>query len=111
MAKLVTKTAYKRKDNILKRAQWLRVYRNLQKDLGASRTTITKAIRWLEERKLIKTELTQLGTIFTVINFDVFQGKIEEEDRYPMVNRCYPMSNAKKGGCYPRSNGGCFPNE
>ena len=54
---------------ILKRAQWLRSIRKLQKDLGASPTTITKAIRWLEERNLISTELTQLGTIFTSDKF------------------------------------------
>ena len=44
-----------------------------------------------------------------MINFDVYQGNIEEEDRYPTSNTRYPMSNAKKGGCYPTSNGGCYP--
>jgi DNA-binding Lrp family transcriptional regulator len=82
---------------VLMRGQWLRSNRKLQKDLGASPTTLTAAIRWLEEKNLLRTETTQLGTIFTVLNFNAYQGNQEKE--------CYSMSN----GCYPTSNGGRYP--
>lgn len=85
---------------ILMRGQWLRSNRKLQKDLGASPTTLTAAIRWLEDKKLLGTETTNLGTIFTVKNFDVYQGN-QTNERYPMSNTCYPTSN---GGRYPTSN-------
>jgi len=93
---------------VLMRAQWLRSNRKLQKDLGASPTTLTAAIRWLEEKNLLITEPTKLGTIFTVLNFDVYQGKEEKEQE----KGCYPMSNTqaqKSDECYPMSNGGCYP--
>ena len=48
-------------------------------------------------KKLNKNRINQLGTIFTVKNFNVYQGKIEEEDRYPMRNTRYPRVT-KKGG-------------
>ena len=85
---------------ILMRGQWLRSNRKLQKDLGASPTTLTAAIRWLEEKKLLGTETTNLGTIYTVKNFDIYQGD-QTNERYPTSNTRYPTSN---GGRYPTSN-------
>lgn len=92
---------------ILMRGQWLRAIRKLQKDLGASPTTLTAAIRWLERKNLLSTETTNLGTIFTVKNFDYYQGNQEKSERMAVTHtvtqdpRCYPTSNAR---CYPTSN-------
>ena len=92
---------------ILMRGQWLRSNRKLQKDLGASPTTLTAAIRWLEKKNLLRTETTKLGTIFTIKNFDVYQGKQEKTEqmsvthRVTLGGRCYPESNAR---CYSDSN-------
>ena len=92
---------------ILMRGQWLRSNRKLQKDLGASPTTLTAAMRWLEKKNLLRTEKTQLGTIFTVLNFNVYQGN-QENECYPMSNTRYPTSNTKEGECYPTSNTRCY---
>jgi DNA-binding transcriptional MocR family regulator len=73
----------------------LRSVRKLQKDLGASPTTITAAIRWLEENKKISTEPTELGTIFTVLSFDVYQGN-QKNERYPNSNTRYSDSNTPR---------------
>lgn len=85
---------------ILMRGQWLRSNRKLQKDLGAGPTKLTASIRWLEEKHLIKTETTNLGTIFTVLNFDFYQGN-QTNERYPTSNTRYPTSNTER---YPTSN-------
>lgn len=92
---------------ILMRGQWLRANRKLQKDLGASPTTLTAAIRWLERKNLLSTETTHLGTIFTVKNFDYYQGNQQKGERMAVTHTVtqeperYPTSN---GGCYPTSN-------
>jgi len=85
------------------RGQWLRSNRKLQKDLGASSKSIVAGINWLTEKNLLSTETTQLGTIFTVLNFNVYQGKQEKEalpvgkHRFPQENtKCYPMENNTK---------------
>lgn len=88
---------------ILMRGQWLRSNRKLQKDLGASSKSIIAALNWLIEKNLLTTEKTDLGTIFTVLNFDIFQGKIEQE--------AFPYGKHQEGGRFPTENGGCFPRE
>lgn len=85
---------------ILMRGQWLRSNRKLQKDLGASSKSIIAAIRWLEEKNKIRTELTELGTIFMVLNFDNYQGK-QENEVFPVGKHRFPREN---GGCFPREN-------
>ena len=92
---------------ILMRGQWLRSNRKLQKDLGASSKSIIAGLNWLIEKNLLKTEKTELGTIFTVLNFDVYQGKQDKEafsygkhqgaERFPMENTPrFPMENNTK---------------
>jgi hypothetical protein len=102
-------------NTILMRGQWLRSNRKLQKDLGASPTTLTNGIKWLEGKRLIKTEITNLGTIFTVLNYDVYQGKAEEKEEEKRTHERNPTSNrgvtegvTQGGGCYCTSNGGCY---
>jgi hypothetical protein len=95
---------------ILMRGQWLRSNRKLQKDLGASSKSIVAAIRWLEEKNKIRTELTELGTIFTVLNFDIYQGK-QENEAFPVGKHRFPRENTKEGERFPVENGGRFPRE
>ncbi|WP_199928554.1 hypothetical protein [Brevibacillus brevis] len=70
-------------DIILQRGQWLRSIRNLQKDLEYtenravktySTATIKRAIDSLVIQNRIKVETAELGTLFTVVNYAVYQG-------------------------------------
>lgn len=67
----------------IKRGQFLRSYRNLQKDLEYienraikkySLSVIKKAVDNLVGKKRIKIETTELGTLFTVLNYEKYQG-------------------------------------
>ena len=67
----------------VKRGQLLRSYRNLQSDLEYmennaikrySLSMIKKAVDELVEEGRIKTEETKHGTLFTVINYEQYQG-------------------------------------
>lgn len=67
----------------LKRGQYLRSYRNLQKDLSYiekrsfknySISTIQNKIEQLVKENRIKIEATDYGTLFTVVNYDEYQG-------------------------------------
>lgn len=67
----------------LKRGQFLRSYRNLRKDVGYvekrafktySLSTIKDKIERLVKEERIKTESTEYGTLFTVVNYDEYQG-------------------------------------
>jgi DNA-binding transcriptional MocR family regulator len=93
---------------ILMRGQWLRSHRKLKQDLGASPKGIIKAIAWLEETNLLRTETTQLGTIFTVLNFDTYQGK-EQKEALPVGKHRFPQGNTKEAERFPQGNGERFP--
>lgn len=67
----------------LKRGQFLRSYRNLQKDLEYvekrhtkiySLHTIRKKIEQLVKEKRVEIESTNMGTLFTVVKYDEYQG-------------------------------------
>lgn len=67
----------------LKRGQFLRSYRNLQKDLEYvekrhtkiySLHTIRKKIEQLVKEKRVEIESTDMGTLFTVVKYDEYQG-------------------------------------
>lgn len=67
----------------LKRGQFLRSYRNLQNDLAYmekrgykqySLNTIKKKIDQLVKENRIKIEMTDYGTLFTVVNYEEYQG-------------------------------------
>ena len=69
----------------VKRGQFLRSLRNLQDDLmyregrGNSikkypLTTIQRKIKSLEKEERITTKSTENGTLFTVVNYDIYQG-------------------------------------
>lgn len=67
----------------LQRGQWLRSIRNLQKDLeytenravkSYSTATIKRAIDSLVKQNRITSEVSELGTLFTVVNYAVYQG-------------------------------------
>jgi len=88
---------------ILMRGQWLRSNRKLQKDLGASSKSLVKSICWLQEKKLIAIEKTDLGTIFSVLNFDIFQGKQEKE--------AFPVGKHQTDVRFPQENTPRFPRE
>jgi hypothetical protein len=67
----------------IQRGQFLRSYRNLQKDLEYvenrsvkqySLSRIKRAVDKLVKENRVKVEDTELGTLFTVINYQVYQG-------------------------------------
>jgi hypothetical protein len=67
----------------LKRGQYLRSFRNLQEDLSYlenrsvkkySLSVIKRKIDQLIEEKRLKVEECELGTLFTVVNYAVYQG-------------------------------------
>jgi len=66
----------------IKRGQYLRSYRNLQRDLEYlenrtvkkySLSTLKRKISKLVEEERLKIEETELGTLFTVVNYDRYQ--------------------------------------
>lgn len=66
----------------IKRGQFLRSYRNLREDLEfienhavkkPSLSQLSRTIDELVEEERIKTELTDLGTLFTVLNYESYQ--------------------------------------
>ncbi|CAM3365975.1 hypothetical protein PALU110988_18780 [Paenibacillus lupini] len=70
-------------DLTLKRGQWLRSTRKLQEDLKYienrqvltySVSTINRTIKRLERLQRICTKQHQLGTVFTVLNYEQYQG-------------------------------------
>lgn len=80
---IFSEEGYKVGNIILKRGQWLRSFRNLQSDLEFienravkkySLSTIKRAVDNLSKQERISTEDTELGTLFTVINYSVYQG-------------------------------------
>lgn len=82
----------------LKRGQFLRSYRNLQNDLAYmekrgykqySLNTIKKKIDQLVKENRIKIEMTDYGTLFTVVNYEEYQGF----ERYEK-----PLSERQKNG-------------
>lgn len=67
----------------LERGQWLRSTRKLQEDLSYvenrqvktySTSVINRCIKKLEREQRICTKTHELGTVFTVINYDMYQG-------------------------------------
>src|SRR5690606_9672115 len=67
----------------VKRGQFLRSYRNLVNDLEYldnrslkkySISVISKKIDQLVKEERLKIESTELGTLFTVVNYDEYQG-------------------------------------
>src|SRR5690606_11961030 len=67
----------------LKRGQYIRSYRNLAKDLAYkegrgtksySLSTIKKSINKLIEAERVNVKETELGTLFTILNYAKYQG-------------------------------------
>jgi len=67
----------------LNRGQFLRSYRNLQSDLeyvenhAVKQYSLSQVKRYVQElvqEKRIKLEVSQLGTLFTVVNYEQYQG-------------------------------------
>lgn len=67
----------------LERGQWLRSTRKIQEDLSYienrqiktySTSVINRCIKKLEREQRICTKTHELGTVFTVLNYDVYQG-------------------------------------
>jgi len=74
----------------LKRGQWLRSYRNLAKDLAYkegrglkeySINTIHKAIGKLQKAGMVTVQETELGTLFTIVNYAKYQGLSDGENK------------------------------
>jgi len=74
----------------LKRGQWLRSYRNLAKDLAYkegrglkeySINTIHKAIGKLQKAGMVTVQETELGTLFTIVNYAKYQGLSDDENK------------------------------
>lgn len=74
----------------LKRGQWIRSYRNLAKDLAYkegrgikeySINTIHKAIGKLLKSGMITIQETELGTLFTIVNYAKYQGSTDNENK------------------------------
>jgi hypothetical protein len=81
-------TKYKKKGVIINRGQYLRSYRNLQKDLEYMENNavkkyplsrIKRAIDRLKKQGSLKTEETTLGTLFTIVNYCQYQGSYKNE--------------------------------
>jgi len=90
---------------VLNKGQWLRSQRKLQGDLELSCASITKAIKWLCSQKLINVEHSQQGTIFTVYNFDIFQGVSASEAPKPFS---VSASDTPKDECISEGYAGCI---
>lgn len=114
--------AYKLGGVEIVRGQWLRSVRKLQDDLERydkqnklvkpRSLSVRNAIKYLAENNLINFSNTQLGTLFTVINFDIYQGHlvysqgIHQEE---FTNRVYSQGTHQDPECIPRGNGECIP--
>ncbi|MED1942107.1 DnaD domain-containing protein [Cytobacillus firmus] len=70
-------------DTHIQRGQFLRSYRNLADDLNYienrkvkkySISVISRKIEQLVKEERLKTEDTELGTLFTVVNYEIYQG-------------------------------------
>lgn len=80
-----------KKGNIyIKRGQLLKSYRKIQDELEYiennsikkySLSTIKRMVEKLEEKEMIKTESTQLGTLFTIVNYTKYQDKEQEKEQ------------------------------
>lgn len=82
---------YKSKGVIIRKGQYLRSYRKLQKDLEYiennaikhySLSRIKRAVDNLEKQNRIKTKITELGTLFTVVNYCHYQGWYEKNNEH-----------------------------
>ena len=80
---IFSEEGYKQGNVFIGKGQWLRSYRNLQSDLEYienrsikkySLSTIKRAVDNLIKDGRIKIEETELGTLFTVVNYDRYQG-------------------------------------
>jgi DnaD/phage-associated family protein len=67
----------------IKRGQWIRSYRNLQKDMeyienrsvkNYSLSRIKRAVDSLVKQNRIEVEECELGTLFSVVNYETYQG-------------------------------------
>lgn len=74
---------------VLKRGQWVRSYRNLKNDLEYiqnravirySLSTIKRCVNQLVKENRIIVEESELGTLFTVVNYELYQGFPEQEE-------------------------------
>lgn len=79
----------------LKRGQWVRSYRNLQRDLEYienhaikqySLSTIKRAIDNLVKQERITVEPCELGTLFTVVNYDKYQCLVNYKSEHETEN-------------------------
>lgn len=70
-------------DLVLKRGQWIRSTRKLQEDLSYiqnrqvkqySTSVINRCIKKLEALQRVRTKTHELGTVFTVVNYEQYQG-------------------------------------
>lgn len=96
---------------ILKRGQWVRSIRNLVRDLEYienrsvkrySESVVHRAIKALEKDGRIKTEPCELGTLFTVANYEEYQGFASY--RKPNVEQ--QQNGDGTGMEQPKNNGG-----
>ncbi len=94
----------------LKRGQYLRSYRNLQKDLTYlekrafktySISTIDSKVKQLVKEERIKIESTDYGTLFTVLNYEEYQGF--ERYQKPLSEQ-QPNSNRTATERHPNNN-------
>ncbi|QHM51361.1 hypothetical protein C7M41_00031 [Pediococcus acidilactici] len=94
----------------LKRGQYLRSYRNLQKDLTYmekrafktySISTIESKIKQLVKENRIQIESTDYGTLFTVLNYEEYQGF--ERYQKPLSEQ-QPHSNRTTSERHPNNN-------
>ena len=102
-------TKYKNKGIVIRRGQYLRSYRKLQEDLEYmennavkqySLSKIKRTIDNLEKEDRIKTEKTQLGTLFTVVNYCRYQGsrnKKQEHETQSERNRNADGTESEQG--------------
>lgn len=94
----------------LDKGQWLRSQRKLCEDLGASSKSITRAVAWLIEKKLISVKHIRLGTIFSVHNFHIYQGN----ERFPEESGellALPLEQHQNALRFPEESGQRFPEE
>lgn len=91
-------------DLLLKRGEWCRSTRKLQEDLQYienrqvktySTSVINRCIKKLERDGRLQTRIHDLGTIFTVINYDEYQFSGQK----PLQDESSNHASYKQGGC------------
>lgn len=74
---------------VLKKGQFITSYRDLQQNLGMCAKYVTESVQKLKNSGEITTEKCRYGTLFTIVNYEDYQGtesKPHKDDEKPRGN-------------------------